>query len=294
MSYNSVIQWLQTTIFLFDLDIVKKTYEESYRLLPNDVQVKIREIYLYDIWHSIDLLLCMMPHRDIQYGLRGRGVVKLRRRMKLGWIAYNIYAAQKLLNNWNNVEKELWDWYLSIGHQYRKENEFKGFLEFLQKYLQATIAELSVLYTYLYNNRPIMPLGFMQHLITLGPGGPTLGDLIDIKTLTFIEVKSRRPGVGQLIKQYKNDLLSLMINTRLPAAIAVPRYRVDKSTGQIDENGIVVELYTLGSIPGKMWLDHREERDLEANLEGELKPLMQGITLLRENAEDYLREKRKK
>jgi hypothetical protein len=51
--------------------------------------------------------------------------------------------------------------------------------------LQTTIAELSVLYVYLYNDRPVMPLGFMQHLVTMGSSGPTLGDMIDIETLTF-------------------------------------------------------------------------------------------------------------
>jgi len=119
----------------------------------------------------------MMPYRDIQYGPKGR---ELRRYMKLGWIACNINAAQKLLDNWNGLEKELWNWYHSIGHWYRCEKDFKEFIDFLQKYLQTTIAELSVLYVYLYNNRPVMPLGFMQHLVTLGTKGPTLGDMIDI------------------------------------------------------------------------------------------------------------------
>jgi hypothetical protein len=119
----------------------------------------------------------MMPYRDIQYGPKGR---ELRRHMKLGWIACNINAAQKLLDNWNGLEKELWNWYHSIGHWYRCEKDFKEFIDFLQKYLQTTIAELSVLYVYLYNNRPVMPLGFMQHLVTLGTKGPTLGDIIDI------------------------------------------------------------------------------------------------------------------
>jgi hypothetical protein len=155
--------------------------------------------------------------------------------------------------------------------------------------LQTTIAELSVLYVYLYNERPVMPLGFMQHLVTLGTKGPTLGDMIDIETLTFIEVKAKRATV----RQYKGDLISLMINTRLPVAIAVPRYRVDIGTDQIDENGIVVEFYTLGSVPGKVWIKPVEEKSLEAGIENELKPLMQNITLLRENAKDYLQEKKR-
>jgi hypothetical protein len=286
-SYNPIVQWLRSTIFLLDLDIVKKTYEESYRLLPLDVQENIKENYLHDIWHSIDLLLCMMPYRDIQYGPKGK---ELRRRMKLSWVAYNINAIQKLFNNWDSLEKELWNWYRNVGHQYRSEDVFKEFTGFLQNYLQTTIAELSVLYVYLYDDRPVMPLGFMQHLVTLGTKGPTLGDMIDIETLTFIEVKSNRATV----RQYKGDLLSLMINTRLPVAIAVPRYRVNKSTSQIDENGIVVELYTLSSVPGKVWIEHVEEKNLEAGIENELKPLMQNITLLRENAENYLQEKRGK
>jgi len=288
VSCNPIVQWLQTTTFLFDLDVVKKAYEESYRLLPADIQDNIRENYLYDVWHSIDLLLCMMPYRDVQYGPESR---KLRRRMKLGWIAYNINATQKLLDSWNDLEKELWNWYHSVGHRYRGEKDFKDFLDFLQKYLQTTIAELSVLYVYLYNNKPVMPLGFMQHLVTLGTRGPTLGDMIDIETLTFVEVKANRVAVRR--GQYKGDLLSLMVNTRLPVAIAVPRYRVNVETGQIDENGIVIEFYTLGSAHGKVWLE-LAKRSLEADIENELKPLMQNITLLRDNANNYLQESREK
>jgi hypothetical protein len=134
----------------------------------------------------------MMPYRDIQYGPEDK---VLRRRMKLGWIAYNINAAQKLLDNWNGLEKELWDWYHSAGRRYRGEEDFKDFIDFLQKYLQTTIAELSVLYVYLYNDRPAMPLGFMQHLVMLGTKGPTLGDMIDVETLTFIEVKANRKSI---------------------------------------------------------------------------------------------------
>jgi hypothetical protein len=131
-----------------------------------------------------------------------------------------------------------------------------------------------------------MPLGFMQHLVTLGTKGPTLGDLVDIETLTFIEVKSKRAGIGQ----YKGDLLSLMINTRLPSAIAVPRYRIEEKAGLIDENGIVVEIFTLGSVPKKVWMETKREKEIEADIDNELKLLMQGIALLRENAENYLQE----
>jgi len=282
VGYDPIVQWLQITTFLFDLDTVKKAYEESYRLLPADIQDNVKDEYLYDIWHSIDLLLCMMPYRDIQYGPRSR---ELRKRMKLGWIAFNINAVQKLLDNWGSLEKDLERWYRDVGHQYRSENKFKEFTEFLHGYLQATIAELSVLYVYLYNNKPVMPLGFMQHLVTLGTSGPTLGDMIDIETLTFIEVKANRATV----RQYKGDLLSLMVNTRLPVAVAVPRYRVDIKANQPDENGIVVEFYTLGSVRGKVWIEPAE-RNLEADVENELKPLMQNITLLKENADNYLQE----
>jgi hypothetical protein len=227
----------------------------------------------------------MMPYRDIQYGPEDK---VLRRRVKLGWIAYNINAAQKLLDNWNGLEKELLDWYHSAGRRYRGEEDFKDFIDFLQKYLQTTIAELSVLYVYLYNDRPAMPLGFMQHLVTLGTKGPTLGDMIDVETLTFIEVKANRKALRQRLRrsQYKSDLLSLIINAGLRAAIAIPRYR-------IDENGTVVEFYTLGSARGKVWIEPAE-RSLEADIENELKPLMQNITLLKENAEDYLQEQEEK
>jgi len=288
VNVNPLDQWIQTTLFLSELNVVKKAYSYSYKLLPRDVREALsdRRIgYLGDIWHSLDLLLCMYTYRDLQYGPKGsKKVAELRRRMKLAWIAYNMNAVQKLLDNWNQLEEELWKWYSSKGYQYRDEDTFKDFINFLHGYLQTTIAELAVLYVYLYLNRPIMPLGFMQHLVTLGPSGPTLGDLIDIETLTFIEVKSRRPG-----QQYKFDLLSLTINTRLPSAIAIPRYKVDVKQKKVDEDAIVVELYTL-AVAGKKkpWIEHK--RDLEASIEDELKPLMQNIALLKENAESYLKE----
>jgi len=285
---DPLISWLQPTILLFDLDVVRRTYAESYRLLPRDVREALednKDGYLGDVWRSLDLLLCMHAYRDLQYGPKGsREKALLRRRMKLAWIAYNIYAAQKLLDSWSRLENELWNWYESKGYLYRSEEIFRDFIGFLHGYLQTTIAELAVLYVYLYLDKPIMPLGFMQHLVTLGPSGPTLGDLIDIETLTFIEVKSRRPG-----KQYSPDLLSLTINTRLPSAVAIPRYMVDPVRKEIDKNAIVVELYTL-AVAGrrKPWVEHKG--DLEASIENELKKLMQNIKVLEENAQSYLEE----
>ena len=119
----------------------------------------------------------------------------------------------------------------------------------------------------------------MQHLVTLGPSCPTLGDLIDIETLTFIEVKSRRPG-----KQYGPDLLSLTINTRLPSAVAIPRYKVNTVREEVDKNAIVIELYTLAAASRKKtWVEHKG--DLEASIEDELKPLIQDIPLLEDSLE---------
>jgi len=285
--------WLQTTAFLSELDTIKRAYNESSKLLPSDLLEAVKNLYSCDLCRSVDLFLCMLPHRDLQYGPKRRP--GLRRRMKLGWIAYNIHVAQKLLDNWSNLEKELWEWYDSKGCQcrvhelYKDEDSFKkNFINFLSNYLNATVAELSVLYVYLYDEKPVMPLGFMQHLVTMGPSGPTLGDLIDIETLTFIDVKSDRSKV----KQLKGDLLSLMINTRLPVAIAVPRYRVNENTGVPVEDSIVVEFYKLYMERRNIRYIHIEkERELEARVEDELKPLMQGIKLLEENANDYLKER---
>jgi len=282
--------WLQSTTFLSKLNSVRKAYNDSFKQLPPDLQQAIRDWYLCDLCHSIDLFLCMLPYRDLQYG--PKWIVKLRRRVKLGWIAYNIHVAQKLLNDWSNLERELWEWYNSEGRQcrvhesYRNEESFrKNFVNFFDNYLNALIAELSVLYVYLYNDKPVMPLGFMQHLVTMGSRGPTLGDLIDIETLTFIEVKSDRSRV----KQFKGELLSLMINTRLPVAIAVPRYRVDENTGEPVEDSIVVELYALRmERRGARYIHIDKERELEAKIEDELKPLLQGIILLWSNAKDYM------
>jgi len=284
---NPLNMWIQTTIFLSKLDTVKKAYNDSYELLPTDIRKALgdrRTGYIGDIYHSLDLLLCMHTYRDLQYGPSDRSVTELRRRMKLAWIAYNMNAAQKLLDSWDALEKELWEWYNDEGYQYRDEDKFKEFMIFLREYLQTTIAELAVLYVYLYLNRPVMPLGFMQHLITLGPSGPTLGDLIDIETLTFIEIKSGRPAW-----RYKLDLLSLTINTRLPSAVAIPRYEVNIEQRKIDNNSIVVELYILAAAGRRPpWIEHKE--DLKAPIEEELRPLMQNIALLRRNAEDYLKE----
>jgi hypothetical protein len=286
--------WLQSTTFLSELNSVKKAYNDSFKLLPIDLQQEVRNWYLCDLCHSIDLFLCMLPYRDLQYGPKRK--IELRRRVKLGWIAYNIHVAQGLLDDRSNLEKELLEWYNNRGRQcrvhvlYRDEASFKeNFIDFLNNYLNATIAELSVLYVYLYNDKPVMPLGFMQHLVTMGPRGPTLGDLIDIETLTFIDVKSDRSKV----KQLKSELLSLMINTRLPVAIAVPRYRVDENKGEPVEDSIVVELYALRmERRGIRYIRVDKERELEAKIEDELKPLLQGITLLRSNAKNYLDEKR--
>ena len=232
----------------------------------------------------MDFILCMFPYRDLQYGPKGgRGIRELRRRVKLSWIAYNMYAVQRLLDRWGSLENELWKWYNSEGRWCKDEKGFKDFVEFLHGYLQTTIAELAVLYVYLYHDRPIMPLGFMQHLVTLGPSGPTLGDFIDIETLTFIEVKSRRPG-----RQYWSDLLSLTINTRLPSAVAIPRYGVDKRERRVKEDVIVVEFYVL-VVAGrrKPWVIRKGE--MEAPVEKELKPLMCNIALLKDNAKNYLK-----
>jgi hypothetical protein len=243
----------------------------------------------------------MLPYRDLQYGPKGgKELVKLRRRVKLGWIAYNIHVAQKLLNDRSNLERELLRWYNSKGRQCRVHKSFideesfrKNFINFFNNYLNALIPELSALYVYLYNDKPVMPLGFMQHLVTMGSSGPTLGDLIDIETLTFIDVKSYRSRIIEKPEEVKSELLSLMINTRLPVAIAVPRYRVDEKAGKPVEDGIVVELYVLRMEKRNIRNIYiKKEKELEAEIEDELKPLLQGITLLRNNAENYLNKKK--
>lgn len=287
---NPLASWLQSTSFLFDLDVVWKAYAESYKLLPNDVRGALENKetgYFSDVWHSLDLLLCMHAYRDLQYGPKRD--VKLRKRMKLGWIAYNINAAKRLLDQWDKLAEELGEWYNNEGHRFTGKDRFSDFIDFLRGYLQTTIAELAVLYVYLYNDRAIMPLGFMQHLVTLGAKGPTLGDFIDIETLTFVEVKSRRPG-----KMYMSDLLSLTINTRLPSAIAIPRYKVDEEKELVVDNAIVVEFYTLAAAGRRRWVEHKKDNDLEAPIEDELKPLMQNISLLEENAKGYLEEVRRR
>jgi len=293
--------WFRTATFLFEIETIRRIYNDSFKILPVDIQEALTKWYLHDLFRAVDLLLCMFPYRDLQYGPKAKGgdrkTVELRRRAKLGWLAYHIHAAQKLLENWSLVEEEVLKWFNSEGSQYREYTLFKdevsfkeNFLRFFKGLISGTIAELSVIYAYLYNDKPVMPLGFMQHLITLGPSGPTLGDLIDIGTLTFIDVKSRREDV----KRLKSEALLLMINTRLPVAIAVPRYKVDEDRRVIDENGVTVEFYTLRLMSrnlDNMYLEEDRRMRLEARVEDKLKPLMQNIKILRENAEHYLREK---
>jgi len=295
---NPLASWLRPTLFLFELDIVQRAYAESYRLLPGDTRRVLEDKklgYFSDVWRSLDLLLCMHAYRDLQYGpKRVKNAPEIRKHVKLGWIAYNINAAQKLLDQWNQLEGELWKWYEDEDgdNRYRDRKTFKDFIDFLHGYIQTTIAELAVLYVYLYNNKVIMPLGFMQHPVTLGPSGPALGDFIDIETLTFIEVKSQR--LSKLnYKYYKSYLLSLAINTRLPSAVAVPRYSVDEQGGLIDDSSIVVEHYTLASAGNKQWIEHNKNRDLEAAIEDYLKPLMQNISILVDNAKKLLRRSNK-
>ncbi len=107
--------------------------------------------------------------------------------------------------------------------------------------------------------------------------------------MTFIEVKSQRLNRANY-KYYKSYLLSLAINTRLPSAITVPRYRVDKEKGLIDDSAIVIEFYTLAAAGSKQWIRRDEDKDLDAPIEVYLKPLIQNISILKDNARDYLRE----
>ena len=100
-------RWLRTALFLPRLDVVKQAYSSSYERVPRDLRGAFYAKdsgYLSDIYHSLDLLLCMLPYRDLQYGPKGgRGAPELRRRMKLAWIAYNMRASQELLNNWGRL-----------------------------------------------------------------------------------------------------------------------------------------------------------------------------------------------
>ena len=57
----------------------------------------------------------------------------------------------------------------------------------------------------------------------------------------------------------------------------------------IDEGVITVEHYTLSAHGGRVALVHDLKRELKAVIEEELKPLMQGIPLLRRNAMDYIK-----
>jgi len=61
MALDPLASWLQATIFLSNIDIVREVYAES-KLLPEDVRKGLEDVkegYLGDVWCSLDLLLCM-------------------------------------------------------------------------------------------------------------------------------------------------------------------------------------------------------------------------------------------
>ena len=64
---NPLKYWFQTTSFLAQIDTVKQAYSNSYELIPRDLKdvFYARDLeYLSNVYHSLDLLLCMPPYRD--------------------------------------------------------------------------------------------------------------------------------------------------------------------------------------------------------------------------------------
>jgi hypothetical protein len=264
-------------LLLRGLSTIHKAYKHAYSKLSEDIKElfeKRHNDYLNSegsgpLWHLLDYLLCMFPYRDLQYGFREP---KDSENLKLGWIALHMAALQKLSDDVEELRHEL----ESIG-QFEDED-----INFFINYISSTISELSAMYVYLLNDMVILPFGFMQHGIQIhGKSGPALGDFIEVTTLSFVDVKSSYAQVSP------QELVNLMVSTRMPSAFIVPRYNLKE--GKIDNSKIVLDRFEPLFIGKRKYPQMRKKRDyLSAPIKNEHTELISSIKLLKDNAEYLL------
>lgn len=262
------------------LSSIHIAYDKAYSKLPQDIKklFERHNDYLNDkgsgpLWHLMDYLFCMFPYRDLQYGFKGQK--KDTENLKLGWIALHIAALNNLIENKEQLRQEI----LSKVRQCERKD-----IDFFENYILSTIAELSAIYVYLREQKVILPFGFMQHGIKLtGKSGPALGDFIEVSTMSFVNIKSSRDSVSP------QEIVNLMVSTRLPSAFIVPRYGIKDK--KIDNSKIVLDRFE-PQFSGKNRYPRRKESEyLHADIKSEHKELIGSIRLLQNNAKRYMSEK---
>jgi len=272
---------------LLEFPSVKSVVEEAFSKLSKDVQDALRRQCFGDALIALDSLIYSYLYKSIACcprvrGRESRDVQVLRRRVRLGIVALGMYVAQAMLDKWSEVSEELRKrLYDAVNDERAVEESLEG----VKSRLQLIVAELATLYTYLYNGKNIVLLGMPRHVISLEHQAIEVGSFIDVETLTMVRVTPLRSSLGV----EKADLVTLVTTAKLPVTLAVPRYGADSAKEAIDENVIAVEHYTLSAHGGRVALVHDLKRELKAVIEEELKPLMQGIPLLRRNAMDYIK-----
>lgn len=280
---SSIERWINSALILIT-DTIKKSYDDALCELYNNVP-DAKDLFESHIdylgrrvnaGHFIDLILCLFPYRDLQYGFKGeRNKTK---KLKLSWIAFHILALEKLLKNEDRFRKEL----EKIAEEKGEKRFEKEEINFIINYVNTTIAELSALYVYIMIDKTVLPFGFMQHAITSSRSkGPTLGDFIEVDTLTFVDIKASKNQVN------KDGLIRLMVSTRLPSAFIVPRYAIDFNKRTIDNTKIVLDRYTLGAFGG---ID-RIPNYCEAKIMDDHMSILSSISLLKRNANALLQKK---
>ena len=273
--YENVLSWWLRSATSLIVPTLERCYVNALQRFPEE-SIKLFEKhpdYLgreKNLFHFIDLVFCMFPYRDLQYGFKGasREAREKTRRLKLNWIAFHIIALE-------NLKREK-DRFLNEIKRISRVSEDE--LRFLMGYVDTTIAELCALYVYLVNDVTILPFGFMQHAIRpTGLSGPALGDFIEVDTLTFVDVKSSRRGVN------RNALIRLMTSTRLPSAFIVPRYGVDPEKNEIQRNVIVLDKFEVG------FRGISEKRNYrKAEIQNQHKNILSSVSLLEKNSEELL------
>jgi len=291
---NVIEKWMRSALDLIT-DTVKKSYDDAldklYNSVPNAKNLfESHNDYMgrrINDGHFIDLILCFFPYRDLQYGFGGRGQGEKTKELKLNWIAFHILALENLLKNKNQLRHEL----QKVAEEKGEEHFGKEQIDFIINYINATIAELSALYVYMMLDKTILPFGFMQHAITSSGGkGPTLGDFIEVDTLTFVDVKTHPIDVNNAKVRVKirRGLIRLMASTRLPSAYIVPHYAV--SQGNMDNTKIVLDRYTLGAFGNiNEFLNYYEAPIMKDHIK-----ILGNISLLERNAKLILQRKKKK
>jgi len=103
------------------------------------------------------------------------------------------------------------------------------FTEFIKSYLKGLVAELLTTYILLLKGKKLLPFGAIQHALGLkSPKGDIIGDLIDLSTQTFLEVKTNR----RYLKPQHLAVISQI--TGLKSAFVIPKLIKNGNKNQLE------------------------------------------------------------